>query len=78
MTDLLPTLPGHRIVVTAINEDGILGAIGAAATLGRSADLFYAGQGADQSIWKDVPATPSTSRRWLISPRSTARRSSPR
>lgn len=58
MTQLLPTLPGHRIVVTAINEDGILGAIGAAATLGRSADLFYAGQGADPSIWKDVACNP--------------------
>ncbi len=58
MTELLPALPGHRIVVTAINEDGILGAIGAANTLGRQADLFYAGQGADQSIWKDIACNP--------------------
>lgn len=58
MTELLPSLPGKRIVVTAINEDGVLGAIGAAATLGRSGDLFYAGQGADQSIWKDVACNP--------------------
>jgi ribose transport system substrate-binding protein len=58
MTQLLPSLPGHRIVVTAINEDGVLGAIGAAATLGRTGDLFYAGQGADQSIWKEVACNP--------------------
>lgn len=58
MTNLLPSLPGERIVVTAINEDGILGAMGAAATLGRSDDLFYAGQGADPSIWKDVACNP--------------------
>ena len=58
MSQLLPSLPGHRIIVTAINEDGILGAIGAAKTLGREADLFYAGQGADQSIWKDIACNP--------------------
>jgi ribose transport system substrate-binding protein len=58
MTDLLPSLPGNRIVVVAINEDGILGAIGAARTLGREADLFYAGQGADPSIWPEIACNP--------------------
>ena len=58
VSSLLPSLPGNRIVVVAINEDGILGAIGAARTLGREADLFYAGQGADPSIWKDIACNP--------------------
>ena len=58
VSSLLPTLVGDRIVVVAINEDGILGAIGAARTLGREADLFYAGQGTDPSIWKDVACNP--------------------
>jgi ribose transport system substrate-binding protein len=59
MTDLLGALPGNRIVVTAINEDGILGAIGAANTLGRQKDLYYAGQGADPSAWKDIACNPN-------------------
>lgn len=58
VSSLLPSLPGNHIVVVAINEDGILGAIGAARTLGREADLFYAGQGADPSIWKDIACNP--------------------
>jgi ribose transport system substrate-binding protein len=58
MSDLLPALPGERIVVVAINEDGILGAIGAAETLGRSGDLYYAGQGADPSIWPTIACDP--------------------
>jgi len=59
MTDLLGALPGNRIVVVAINEDGILGAIGAANTLGRQKDLYYAGQGADPSAWKDIACNPN-------------------
>jgi ribose transport system substrate-binding protein len=59
MTDLLGALPGNRIVVVAINEDGILGAIGAANTLGREKDLYYAGQGADPSAWKDIACNPN-------------------
>ena len=59
MTNLLGALPGNRIVVVAINEDGILGAIGAANTLGRQADLWYAGQGADPSAWKDIACNPN-------------------
>ena len=59
MTNLLGALPGNRIVVVAINEDGILGAIGAANTLGRQTDLWYGGQGTDPSIWKDVACNPN-------------------
>lgn len=59
MTNLLGALPGDRIVVTAINEDGILGAIGAANTLGRQTDLYYAGQGADPSAWKEIACNPN-------------------
>jgi len=58
MSDLLTALPGNRIVVVAINEDGILGAIGAAATAGRDTDLIYSGQGTDATIWKDVACNP--------------------
>jgi ribose transport system substrate-binding protein len=58
MSDLLPSLPGDRIVVVAINEDGILGAIGAAATQGREGDLYYAGQGTDPSIWPTIACDP--------------------
>ena len=59
MTNLLGALQGDRIVVVAINEDGILGAIGAANTLGRQSDLYYGGQGTDPSIWKDVACNPN-------------------
>lgn len=59
MTNLLTALPGERIVVVAINEDGILGAIGAAATLGRETDLYYSGQGTDPSIWCDIQNNPN-------------------
>jgi ribose transport system substrate-binding protein len=59
MTNLLGALPGDRIIVVAINEDGILGAIGAANTLGRQNDLWYAGQGADPSAWKEIACNPN-------------------
>jgi ribose transport system substrate-binding protein len=59
MTNLLGALPGDKIVVVAINEDGILGAIGAANTLGRQKDLWYGGQGTDPSIWKDIACNPN-------------------
>jgi ribose transport system substrate-binding protein len=58
VSDLLTALPGTKIVVVAINEDGILGAIGAAKTAGRQKDLFYAGQGTDPSIWKTIACDP--------------------
>ena len=50
MSELLPDLSGHRIVVVGLNEDAILGAIAAAASAGRAADLWYSGQLADPSI----------------------------
>ncbi len=59
VSNLLGALQGDRIIVTAINEDGILGAIGAANTLGRQDDLYYAGQGADPSAWKDIACNPN-------------------
>ncbi|MDH3753363.1 MAG: sugar ABC transporter substrate-binding protein [Acidimicrobiia bacterium] len=59
MTDLLPALPGERIVVVAINEDGIIGALAAARTLGRESDLYYSGQGTDPSIWCEVRDNPN-------------------
>jgi len=59
VTNLLSALPGNRIIVVAINEDGILGAIGAANALGRQTDLYYGGQGTDPSIWKDVACNPN-------------------
>ena len=59
MTNTLTALPGDRIVVVAINEDGILGAIGAANTLGRETDLYYSGQGTDPSIWCDIQNNPN-------------------
>jgi ribose transport system substrate-binding protein len=59
MSDLLTALPGDRIVVVAINEDGILGAIGAARTLGREGDLYYSGQGTDPSIWCEIQNNPN-------------------
>ena len=59
VTNLLGALPGDPIIVVAINEDGILGALGAANTLGRSGDLYYAGQGADPSAWKEIACNPN-------------------
>ncbi|MDQ3642879.1 MAG: sugar ABC transporter substrate-binding protein [Actinomycetota bacterium] len=59
VSNLLGALPGDRIIVVAINEDGILGAIGAANTLGRSDDLYYGGQGADPSAWRDIACNPN-------------------
>lgn len=59
MSDLLTAVPGERLAVVAINEDGILGAIGAARTLGRETDLFYSGQGSDPSVWCEIQNNPN-------------------
>ncbi len=59
MSDVLTALPGDRIVVVGINEDGIVGTIGAAATLGRSGDVYYSGQGADEFAWKEIACNPN-------------------
>lgn len=54
-SDVLTTLPGaHHIVVAAINDDAIEGALAAAKTAGRTKDLFVSGQGADPSSWCDI------------------------
>jgi ribose transport system substrate-binding protein len=53
--DVLTTLPGaHRIVVVAINDDAIEGALAAAKTAGRVDDLYVSGQGADPSAWCEI------------------------
>jgi ribose transport system substrate-binding protein len=58
-TDVLTTLPGaHVIVVAAINDDAIEGALAAAKTAGRTNDLYVSGQGADPSSWCDIKSNP--------------------
>jgi ribose transport system substrate-binding protein len=60
MTDTLTALPGQsKIVVVAINDDGILGAIAAAKTAGREKDIFVSGQGADPSAWCEIKNNPN-------------------
>ena len=59
MANVLTALPGDRIIVVGINEDGIVGTIGAAATLGRSADVYYSGQGSDEFAWKEIACNPN-------------------
>jgi ribose transport system substrate-binding protein len=57
--DVLTTLPGaHHIVVAAINDDAIEGALAAAKTAGRTNDLYVSGQGADPSSWCDIKTNP--------------------
>jgi ribose transport system substrate-binding protein len=58
-TDVLTTLPGkHAIVVAAINDDAIEGALAAAKTAGRTNDLYVSGQGADPSAWCAIKSDP--------------------
>lgn len=58
-TDVLTTLPNaHRIVVVAINDDAIEGALAAAKTANRTSDLFVSGQGADPSAWCAIKTNP--------------------
>ncbi|WP_433892442.1 sugar ABC transporter substrate-binding protein [Streptomyces sp. CA-111067] len=57
--DVLTTLPGaHKIVVAAINDDAIEGALAAAKTAGRQKDLYVSGQGADPSSWCAIKSNP--------------------
>lgn len=57
--DVLTTLPGaHHIIVAAINDDAIEGALAAAKTAGRTKDLYVSGQGADPSSWCDIKTNP--------------------
>lgn len=60
MTDTLTALPGQsKIVVVAINDDGILGALAAAKTAGREGDIYVSGQGADPSAWCEIKNNPN-------------------
>jgi ribose transport system substrate-binding protein len=60
MTDTLTALPGQKkIVVVAINDDGILGAIAAAKTAGREGDIYVSGQGADPSAHCEIKNNPN-------------------
>lgn len=57
--DVLTTLPdAKRIVVAAINDDAIEGALAAAKTAGRTDDLYVSGQGADPSAWCAIRTNP--------------------
>lgn len=58
MGNVLSAIPGNRIVVVAINEDGVIGTIAAANQLGRSGDVFYSGQGTDEFAWKEIACNP--------------------
>ena len=58
-TDTLTALPGQaKIVVVAINDDAILGALAAAKTAGRESDVFVSGQGGDPSSWCEIAHDP--------------------
>jgi ribose transport system substrate-binding protein len=58
-TDTLTALPGqHKIVVAAINDDGIIGVLAAAKTAGREKDIVVSGQGADKSAWCEIKGNP--------------------
>ncbi len=58
--DVLTSLPGAKvIIVTAINDDSILGALSAAKTAGRPNDIFVSGQGADPSSWCEIINNPN-------------------
>jgi ribose transport system substrate-binding protein len=58
--DVLTSLPDkHKIVVVAINDDGLIGALAAARTAGREADIFLAGQGADPTSHCEILKNPN-------------------
>jgi ribose transport system substrate-binding protein len=60
MKDALTTLPGKsKIIVVAINDEGIQGAFSAAKAIGREKDIYGAGQGASQSAWCDIKTNPN-------------------
>ncbi len=60
MTDTLTALPGQKkIIVVSINDDGILGALAAAKTAGRSGDIYVSGQGADPSAHCEIKNNPN-------------------
>ena len=58
--DVLTALPDkHKIVVVAINDDGLIGALAAARTAGREGDIFLAGQGADPTSHCEILNNPN-------------------
>jgi len=60
VTDTLTTLPGQKkIIVVALNDDGVLGALAAAKTAGRESDIYVSGQGADPSSWCEIKSNPN-------------------
>jgi ribose transport system substrate-binding protein len=60
VTDTLTTLPGQKkIIVVALNDDGVLGALAAAKTAGRGGDVYVSGQGADPSSWCEIKQNPN-------------------
>lgn len=60
MKDALTTLPDmHKIIVVAINDEGIQGAFAAAKAVGREGDIYGAGQGASHSAWCDIKNNPN-------------------
>jgi ribose transport system substrate-binding protein len=51
MTGVLAALPGKtKIIVVAMNDDGTIGALDAAKTAGREADVWVSGQGAEPRV----------------------------
>jgi len=60
MKDALTTLPGKdKVIVVAINDEGIQGAFSAAKAVGREKDIYGAGQGASASAWCDIKTNPN-------------------
>jgi ribose transport system substrate-binding protein len=58
--DVLTALPDkHKIVVVAINDDGLIGALAAARTAGREGDIYLAGQGADPTSHCEILNNPN-------------------
>lgn len=59
MSNHLPTVaPGSVIVVLSLNDDMALGALAAARTAGRDAELRIGAQGADPSAWAEIACNP--------------------
>ncbi len=60
VADVLTSLPGKkRVVIVAINDDGLVGSIAAARTGGRLKDIYLAGQGADPTSWCGIKSNPN-------------------
>jgi ribose transport system substrate-binding protein len=58
--DVLTALPGaKKIIVVAINDDGLIGALAAARTANRVNDIYLAGQGADPTSHCEIKNNPN-------------------